>query len=167
MRGACYWTQSGYEGWRGVSHFTLFFPNKLPIMRLMADSTPAPVHSASSPTAASPAPVTATRIPLPPMVPLKPRRPAAVFAALGNPVRWRVLVRLAESGQSWTVSQLATRERVHPDAMSRHLQVLEKAGMVASHAGVDRRCQCYFVPGEFRATPGVLDFGCCTVNLEK
>jgi hypothetical protein len=147
-------------GLRGAQHFPLSFTDKWFTMRSMADSTPA--------TAASPAPLpTVTHIPLPPTVLLKPRRPATIFAALGNPIRCRVLARLAESGQAWTVSQLSTRERVHPDTMSRHLQILEKAGMVASHPGVDRRCQCYFVPGQFRQTPGTLDFGCCTVKLER
>ncbi len=65
-----------------------------------------------------------------------------------------------------SVSQLAARERLSSDTMGRHLQVLERAGVVASHSGVDRRCVCYFVPAKFREQDGVPDFGCCTVKWE-
>ena len=88
-----------------------------------------------------------------------------VCRALGSPVRLRAIRRMLEVGQPMSVSQLAARERQSSDAMSRHLKVLERAGVVQSHSGVDRRCTCYFVPAEYRRENGVLDFGCCLVRL--
>lgn len=90
-----------------------------------------------------------------------------VCRALGSPIRMRALRRLLEVGQPMSVSQLASKERLGRDAMSRHLQVMEQAGLLQSHSGVDRRCSCYFVPKEFQTQPGVLDFGCCTIQLNQ
>jgi predicted transcriptional regulator len=98
---------------------------------------------------------------------LPSRRVVNVCNALSNAVRWRAIQRIIAVGQPMSVSQLAARERLSGDAMSRHMQVMEKAGVVASHPGVDRRCTCYFVPEQFRQTPGMLDFGCVKVQLEK
>jgi DNA-binding transcriptional ArsR family regulator len=89
----------------------------------------------------------------------------SVCRALGSPIRLRALRRMLEVGQPMSVSQLASRERQSADAMSRHLQVLEHAGVVASHPGVDRRCTCYFVPAKWRKGEDELDFGCCAVRL--
>jgi DNA-binding transcriptional ArsR family regulator len=101
------------------------------------------------------------------MTKAQPRRTAvAVCRALGSPIRMRALRRLIEVGQPMSVSQLASRERQSRDAMSRHLQIMEKAGVLASHSGVDRRCSCYFVPAEFRSEAGWLDFGCCKLALD-
>lgn len=97
----------------------------------------------------------------------RPRNAIAVCRALGSPIRMRALRRLIEVGQPMSVSQLASRERQSPDAMSRHLQVMEKAGVLASHSGVDRRCSCYFVPAAFQQEPGWLDFGCCKVRKDQ
>lgn len=97
----------------------------------------------------------------------RPRNAVAVCRALGSPIRMRALRQLLEVGQPMSVSQLASRERLGPDAMSRHLQVLEKAGVLASHSGVDRRCSCYFVPTEFQQEAGWLDFGVVKVRQEE
>jgi hypothetical protein len=43
---------------------------------------------------------------------------------------------------------------------------MEKAGLLASYSGVDRRCSRDFVAAEFQPQPGTLDFGCCTVRLD-
>ena len=95
------------------------------------------------------------------------RSAAAVCDALSSPIRLRVFQRLVEMGQPMSVSQLASRERLSPDAMSWHLQIMEKAGVLASHSGVDRRCSCYFVPVEFQQEAGWLDFGVVKVRREE
>jgi DNA-binding transcriptional ArsR family regulator len=51
------------------------------------------------------------------------------FAALANPTRRAILDRLAE-GEA-TVAELAKPFSVSPPAISRHLRVLERAGLIA------------------------------------
>jgi DNA-binding transcriptional ArsR family regulator len=51
------------------------------------------------------------------------------FAALANPTRRAILDRLAE-GEA-TVAELAKPFSISPPAISRHLKVLERAGLVA------------------------------------
>ena len=53
----------------------------------------------------------------------------AVFGALADPTRRAILARLAEG--STTVGQLATPFAISLPAVSRHLKVLERAGLLA------------------------------------
>jgi DNA-binding transcriptional ArsR family regulator len=53
----------------------------------------------------------------------------AVFAALADPTRRRILVRLARYGEG-PVTALAKPFRVSLPAISRHLRVLEKARLI-------------------------------------
>lgn len=55
---------------------------------------------------------------------------AAVFAALGDPTRMRVVVRLCGSGPM-SITQLTEGTGVTRQAVTRHLQVLEGAGLVS------------------------------------
>jgi DNA-binding transcriptional ArsR family regulator len=136
---------------------------------MSTNSSPNPDTPALTPPPSAPAPalppfkpaVAAMAVARPQMTALK------VFRTLGSPVRLRVFQRLVEMGQPMSVSQLASRERLSPDAMSRHLQIMEKAGVLASHSGVDRRCSCYFVPTEFQQEAGWLDFGVVKVRREE
>jgi DNA-binding transcriptional ArsR family regulator len=108
------------------------------------------------------------RPPAPAMSKVRPRRTAVdVCRALGSGVRMRALRRLLEVGLPMSVSQLASRERLGSDAMSRQLQILEKAGVLVSHPGVDRRSVCYFVPQEFQQEAGWLDLGVVKVRREE
>ena len=50
------------------------------------------------------------------------------FAALADPIRRSILARLAEGDA--TVNELATPFRVSLPAISRHLKVLERAGLI-------------------------------------
>jgi DNA-binding transcriptional ArsR family regulator len=59
-----------------------------------------------------------------------------VFAALGDPVRLELVSRLAEGDA--TVSELATPLPISVQAVSKHLKVLEGAGVVR-RAGAGRR----------------------------
>ncbi|MGA2580628.1 MAG: metalloregulator ArsR/SmtB family transcription factor [Bryobacteraceae bacterium] len=61
-------------------------------------------------------------------------RITAVFAALADPTRRRILVRLANGGEG-PVTALAKPFRISLPAISRHLRVLEKARLI------DRRRQ--------------------------
>jgi DNA-binding transcriptional ArsR family regulator len=54
---------------------------------------------------------------------------SAVFAALADPTRRRILVRLSGSGES-PVTALGKPFRMTPPAISRHLRVLEGAGLI-------------------------------------
>ena len=53
-----------------------------------------------------------------------------VFGALADPTRRAILTRLAERGEA-TVAQLTEPFRVSQPAISRHLKVLERAGLIS------------------------------------
>jgi DNA-binding transcriptional ArsR family regulator len=55
----------------------------------------------------------------------------AVFGALADPTRRAILVRLAEGDA--TVGELAAPFGISQPAVSRHLKVLERAGLISRH----------------------------------
>jgi DNA-binding transcriptional ArsR family regulator len=57
------------------------------------------------------------------------RRITAIFAALADPTRRRILVRLSSGGEG-PVTALAKPFRISLPAISRHLRVLEKARLI-------------------------------------
>jgi DNA-binding transcriptional ArsR family regulator len=60
-----------------------------------------------------------------------PRDPAALFAALGDATRLSVLETLCD-GRARSISQLAAGSPITRQGLSKHLRVLEEAGVVAS-----------------------------------
>jgi DNA-binding transcriptional ArsR family regulator len=70
----------------------------------------------------------------------------AVFAALSDPTRRRIVEAL-DGGES-TVGDLATRLGVGTPAMSKHLTVLQKAGLVSRRRDAQRRL-CRLEPAGF------------------
>jgi DNA-binding transcriptional ArsR family regulator len=67
------------------------------------------------------------------------RVPAPGFAALGDETRLALVARLSE-GQPLSISQLTQGSRVTRQAITKHLRVLESAGMVRhAHAGRENR----------------------------
>jgi DNA-binding transcriptional ArsR family regulator len=54
---------------------------------------------------------------------------SAVFGALADPTRRAILARLTEG--DWTVAELAAPFRVSQPAVSRHLKVLQAAGLIS------------------------------------
>jgi len=58
-----------------------------------------------------------------------PRRLTAVFSALADPTRRRILARLSRTGEG-PVTALAKPFRVSLPAISRHLRVLEEARLI-------------------------------------
>ena len=68
----------------------------------------------------------------------------SAFAALADPTRRAIVLQLSQ-GEA-TVAELAKPHRISQPAISRHLMVLEKAGMI--HRRVDRtRRPCRLAPG--------------------
>ena len=55
---------------------------------------------------------------------------SAVFGALADPTRRAILTRLAEEGDA-NVAELAAPFQVSQPAISRHLKVLEQAGLIS------------------------------------
>jgi DNA-binding transcriptional ArsR family regulator len=55
---------------------------------------------------------------------------STTFAALADPTRRAILARLADDGEA-TVNQLAEPFPITVQAVSRHLKVLERAGLIA------------------------------------
>ena len=65
------------------------------------------------------------------------RRLNTTFAALANPTRRAILARLASGEVS--VSELAEPFAITQPAISRHLRVLERAGLISSASDAQRR----------------------------
>jgi DNA-binding transcriptional ArsR family regulator len=68
---------------------------------------------------------------------LRPHRLDATFAALADPTRRAILARLA-SGEA-SVTELAKPFAMSQPAISKHLQVLERAGLVSRGRDAQRR----------------------------
>ena len=65
--------------------------------------------------------------------------PAAVFAALGDPTRLSLVMRLSD-GTTRSIASLSMDAKVTRQAMTKHLRVLERAGLVRSvRAGRETR----------------------------
>jgi hypothetical protein len=92
--------------------------------------------------------------------------PVQVCFALGNQDRWR-MVEILSDGQPRAVADLARALGRKFNGVSKHVAILRRAGIVAicHPEGANRRMSWHEIPAAFRATPGVLDFGCCTVRL--
>jgi DNA-binding transcriptional ArsR family regulator len=69
----------------------------------------------------------------------------ATFAALANPIRRAILARLADGDA--TVTELAKPFPVSLPAISRHLKVLERAGLISRNRSAQSR------PSTLRAEP--------------
>jgi DNA-binding transcriptional ArsR family regulator len=59
------------------------------------------------------------------------KRTSAVFAALGDPTRYRLVTRLAR-GTSLSIHELCVGTRVTRQAVTKHLAILERAALVKS-----------------------------------
>lgn len=68
---------------------------------------------------------------------MTPTRLDATFAALADPTRRAILARLA-AGEA-TVAELARPFRMSQPAVSKHLKVLEKAGLITQGRDAQRR----------------------------
>ena len=65
----------------------------------------------------------------------KPKARARVFAALGDKTRLALVAKLC-SGEPCSITQLSTESKLTRQAITKHLRVLESAGIVHSvHAG--------------------------------
>ena len=68
----------------------------------------------------------------------KPKARARVFAALGDKTRLALVAKLC-SGEPSSITQLAEESKLTRQAITKHLGVLERAGIVrSSHAGRER-----------------------------
>jgi DNA-binding transcriptional ArsR family regulator len=71
---------------------------------------------------------------------------SVTFAALADPTRRAILTRLAD-GEA-TVNQLAEPFALTQQAISKHLKVLERAGLISRGRAAQSR-PCRLVPGRF------------------
>jgi DNA-binding transcriptional ArsR family regulator len=68
----------------------------------------------------------------------KPKARARVFAALGDKTRLALVATLC-SGEACSITKLAEESKLTRQAITKHLGVLERAGIVrSSHAGRER-----------------------------
>jgi DNA-binding transcriptional ArsR family regulator len=77
----------------------------------------------------------------------KPQDLDALFAALADPTRRAILLRLA-AGEA-CVNEIAAPFEMSQPAVSRHLKVLERAGLIERHVDKQRR------PARLKAEPMV------------
>ena len=68
---------------------------------------------------------------------MTPARLDATFAALADPTRRAILARLARGDAA--VTELAQPFKISPPAISKHLKVLERAGLVTRGRDAQRR----------------------------
>lgn len=78
---------------------------------------------------------------------MSPDRLSRTFAALADPTRRAILARLA-SGEH-TVSELAAPHTMTLPAISKHLKVLERSGLIARTRSAQRR-PCRLKPGRLK-----------------
>ncbi len=81
--------------------------------------------------------------------------PAPVFAALGDPTRLSLLTTLSD-GRGRSISALAADSRLTRQAVTKHLHVLEKAGLVSS-IRVGRESRFAYEPEPVVAARSYLD----------
>lgn len=77
------------------------------------------------------------------------------FAALANPIRRGILARLAEGDA--TVGDLATPHNISAPAISKHLKVLEQAGLIERRIDAQWR-RCHLRPEALQAAAGWITF---------
>lgn len=87
-----------------------------------------------------------------------PRRQlrAPLFAALGDETRLALIAKLCR-GQSYSISQLTEGSRLTRQAITKHLGVLEGAGIV-HHIRTGRESQFELDPKPFKGMKEYLDF---------
>jgi DNA-binding transcriptional ArsR family regulator len=86
------------------------------------------------------------------------RDPTEIFSALSDPTRRAVMQRLSDRGPS-TLSELADELPVTRQAISKHLVLLERAGLV-SPTGEERRRRYVLTPGPLTDAMGwIADVG--------
>jgi DNA-binding transcriptional ArsR family regulator len=93
------------------------------------------------------------------MLSVRPRaraaNPAPVFAALGDRTRLSLLAKLSD-GQTRSIAGLAANTKLTRQAITKHLRVLENAGLVSS-ARVGRESQFAFRPDPIIEARSYLD----------
>ena len=88
----------------------------------------------------------------------------AVFALLGNKTRLAIL-RILLDGRPRTATDMAAALQRDFDGVSKQLRLLREGGLLVDFAGEDRRFLYFRIPEKYRQTPGLLDFGVCTIRL--
>jgi DNA-binding transcriptional ArsR family regulator len=87
---------------------------------------------------------------------VKPQAHAPLFAALGDPTRLSLVVKLSR-GRPCSISQLTRGSRLTRQAITKHLRVLESAGIVRSvHRGRENRFR--FNPQPLEGIKEYLDY---------
>jgi DNA-binding transcriptional ArsR family regulator len=85
-----------------------------------------------------------------------------VFTALGDPVRRALIARLSRGDA--TVNELAEPFAITKQAVSRHIQVLETAGLITRSRDAQRR-PCHLDPAALEALTGWIDN--CRLTAER
>lgn len=103
----------------------------------------------------------AARAAMPSEVKAANARLEAVGTALSDATRWRILLELGK-GDALPVGELAKRTGRPPDAVSKHMALLRKSGLVERVFST-----CYTLPAAIKPAPGAttIDLGPCLLKL--
>jgi predicted transcriptional regulator len=74
---------------------------------------------------------------------------------------------LLADGRARSISEIRAVAGSTAENISKQLRVLLNAGIVENRPGEDRRQSVFTIPAAYSATPGVLDFGFCVIDLKK
>ena len=77
------------------------------------------------------------------------------------------MVKLLADGQARNISEIRAVAGTTAENISKQLRVLMVAGILENRPGEDRRQSVFSIPAAYRATPEVLDFGFCVIDLKK
>lgn len=92
-------------------------------------------------------------------------RAAAIFRALGNPARIRIVTELAR-GNSCVTGDLVDVLPLAQSTVSQHLKVLKEAGIIRGVADGDSSCYC-LEPDVVRWLAAFCTDICCPPNAEQ
>ena len=88
------------------------------------------------------------------------------LSALGNSLRWQIVQMMAD-GSALHASAVARELDRDFDGVSKHMRILRSAGVLKSRRAKDRRVEKYFIPAEYRETPGQIELGFCVLRIKS
>ena len=90
--------------------------------------------------------------------------PVRLFKLLGNPLRWELMLLYAD-GRSMSATDVAPLVHRPFHIVLKHLRILRDGGLLQCiPSSEDARYLLYSMPGQWRPSPGVFNFGWCILN---
>jgi helix-turn-helix protein len=126
------------------------FPEAITLFQTAIVPLENPINAMNTPVSATPAAENTPQLPFEPIV-----------AALGTPLRWKILSELCAAGEPLMVREIAQRVGCSAGLASKHLAVLRWAGVVMMKRRLYQIPPQYIVSADKRH----VDFGHCLLRL--